>query len=186
MILCLAPHMDDEVHCAGYLARGEETLVVAFSCCDSLELIGEWHKSLSGADGFQPVDIPVRQFSHHRQLILDTMIAGLHPATTVLCPSSTDIHQDHQVIHQEAMRAFRNVPLLLGYECPGNQRESKVNVFVELQPEHLAKKIEAWNCYKSQHHRTIVDWEALAKVRGGQCRCESGLAEGYELLSMRI
>ena len=188
MILALCPHMDDEIHCAGYLLRGDAH-VMTFSNCDQPDLIVEWVASLDAlgcATHSLVKNIPVRNFDAYRQDILDRMVAyaETYNPDVVLCPSSTDLHQDHRVIHQEAMRAFRNAPLLLGYECPGNQRESKVNVFVEMSKQQLQLKLCAWDCYKSQHHRQIVDWGALARVRGDQCRC--GLAEGYELLSMRI
>lgn len=204
MILVLAPHCDDELHCGGLLARlaaptslhgtyGSHVRVLAFTNCMRADLTKEWERALdilgpTEGLGRSHMLLTVRRFAEYRQYIRDAMVRELEEfkPDMVLCPSSTDLHQDHAVVYEEAMRIFRNARLLLGYECPANQRVSRVNVFVELTEEHLATKLKAEACYESQQHRLTIGLTNLASVRGMQCRCESGLAEGYELLSMRI
>lgn len=203
-LLVLAPHVDDELNCGGLIARitaagGTATVFACSPCFASVpaefrqeQIVAEF-KSSCGTLRADSVlrDWPVRQFPKYRQEILDALLRlgkDLEP-TLVCCPSSTDCHQDHQIVHQEAMRAFRNAPLLLGWESPNNQREARVNLFVALTQDHLNDKVVAWSCYETQMHRTYHDEalvRSLAVVRGRQCRCASGLAEGYEHLSGRL
>jgi len=190
-ILVIAPHADDEINCAGLLSkhRHTETIVVAFSSCGVSALPLEFERSCDvlKASTFL-LDYPVRSFDKHRQSILEDLVRlreDINP-TWVICPSSTDLHQDHQVIYAEVMRAFRNSALVLGWESPNNQRLARVNSFVKLDASDLARKIAAFSCYESQRHRDYFDDDfisALAVVRGKQCRCASGFAEGYEVLS---
>ena len=107
----------------------------------------------------------------------------------VICPPSTDTHQDHQTVHQEAVRVFRNAPLLLGWDSPQNERTATRDVFIELDEGHLGRKLKAFACYRSQRARIHTGpdmWRSLARVRGLRCRAETGLAEAFELLNMRI
>jgi len=191
-ILVIAPHADDEINCAGLLSKyrhTDEVSIVAFSSCGVPELVDEFKQSCEIIGAQQVLyDYPVRQLGQYRQKILEELIrlrTNIDP-TWVICPSSTDLHQDHQVIYAEVMRAFRNSPLVLGWESPNNQRVAKINYFAKLDASDLARKISAFSCYESQRHRDYFDDDfisALAVVRGKQCRCESGFAEGYEVLS---
>lgn len=200
-VLVTAPHTDDEINCAGLIARYKrekaQIFVAAFSSCDESlpkgfytgTLIEEFHQSLQTleADG-EVYDYPVRRFSERRQRILDALIylrTNFAP-DLVLCPSATDMHQDHQVIYTETLRAFRNSSMVLGWESPNNQRAATINTFALISDEDLQQKLKAFACYKSQHHRTYFDNDfiaALALVRGKQCRSKTGLAEGYEVIS---
>ena len=53
---------------------------------------------------------PVRKFSYHRQEILDELIKIRKDICPNICfaPSTTDIHQDHTVVCNETIRAFRS------------------------------------------------------------------------------
>jgi len=64
---------------------------------------------------------PVREFPAHRQEILDELIKlkkQIQP-DLVFLPNTRDIHQDHEVISREGIRAFKQCRLL-GYELPWN------------------------------------------------------------------
>jgi LmbE family N-acetylglucosaminyl deacetylase len=66
-------------------------------------------------------DYDVRHFPAIRQTILEEMVAlekQIKP-DLVLMPCSTDIHQDHQTIYAEGLRAFKRTTIL-GYELPWN------------------------------------------------------------------
>jgi LmbE family N-acetylglucosaminyl deacetylase len=66
-------------------------------------------------------DFEVRQFSTHRQEILEELVRlnrTLQPQT-VFIPAKADVHQDHQVINAEGLRAFK-ASNVLGYELPWN------------------------------------------------------------------
>lgn len=190
-VLVLAPHTDDEISCSGTIARavaeGANVKVVAFSDTGSEQLAAEFGLSCDVL-GVQRLrwlhSYDVRRFGERRQSILEAMVLDQRSfkPDVVLCPSSADGHQDHQVINQEARRAFRNVPLLLGYESPCNQREAKTDVFVELAGLNLLSKVKAMRCYESQDERKHWGdlWEPLAYTRGRQCRTQ--YAEAFELL----
>jgi N-acetylglucosamine malate deacetylase 1 len=202
-ILILAPHTDDaELGCGGTMARmieeGAQVRVVAFSRAEDSVPAGaaknvielEMRASL-GALGLSDDDIavlefPVRNFPEHRQAILDAMIRerrGFAP-DRVFIPNSSDIHQDHQIIHQEAVRAFNNCSLW-GYELPWNNLSVQFHAFVALTVQQLEQKKHALSHYHSQIELKrpyfmgeFVD--ALAHIRGLQGRLDR--AEAFEII----
>ncbi len=202
-VLVLAAHMDDEIWCAGTLLRAREAgatiRVVGCSPCyeslppgDSGVLRREFMASCR-ALGADPVvmEWPVRRLHEHRQNILEAFIQirDEYRPQIVFCPSSTDTHQDHATVHGEALRAFRNVELLLGWECSHNQRETLLDAFVSITDEVLVAKIDLWHGYKSQAQREFPNEEflrSLAVVRGKQCRSPTGLAEAFEVLRLSV
>jgi LmbE family N-acetylglucosaminyl deacetylase len=125
-------------------------------------------------------DYPVRNFPRHRQEILDDLIAlrdRLKP-DLVLLPSTHDIHQDHQVLSQEGLRAFKH-STILGYEMPWNNLQFIAPAIFTLQDEQIEAKIEASLQYKSQEHRNYIGREfitSLARVRGQQANTRFGEA----------
>ncbi len=105
----------------------------------------------------------------------------------VLIPSSNDTHQDHQTIHQEALRAFKKTSSIWGYEHPWNNLTFTTDIFVRLEERHVKKKIEAMGQYKSQDFRTYFDEKyikALAYTRGTQV--DYSFAETFELLRLLV
>ena len=104
----------------------------------------------------------------------------------VFIPSATDMHQDHEVIHAEALRAFKNTSLL-GYDLPCNQTQFNSNLFIKLSVENINLKAKALKAYESQSHRNYMQNDfiiSLARVRGVQCNAEYAEAfEVYRLIS---
>ena len=135
------------------------------------------------------LDYEVRTFPSHRQEILDDMIVlnkQIKP-DLVLVPSSNDIHQDHQTIHAEALRAFKKTSSIWGYEHPWNNLTFTTDIFVRLEERHIKKKIEAMKQYKSQDFRTYFEEKyvrALAYARGAQV--DYPFAETFELLRLLV
>ncbi len=129
-------------------------------------------------------NFPVREFPKHRQEILDQMIAlrkEVNP-DLVLLPNGGDVHQDHHVIHEEGIRAFKH-SRLLGYELPWNSLSFQSNFHVKIDRSHLEAKMKALHEYKSQTHRPYMNEEfifGLAKMRGIQIN--SNYAEAFELI----
>ncbi|MFN7591899.1 MAG: PIG-L deacetylase family protein [Bacteroidota bacterium] len=200
-ILVLAPHTDDgELGCGGTIAKfiesGKDVYYVAFSLCrkslgeglapDTLEkevkaatmVLGISQKNL------HLYDYDVRNFYANRQEILEDMVRlkkEINP-TLVLTPCSTDLHQDHQVIHNESLRAFKDVSII-GYELPWNNLSIKTNFFIKLEERHVMRKVEALKEYKSQSHRPYCNenfLRSLATARGVQTG--AAFAEAYEVL----
>jgi N-acetylglucosamine malate deacetylase 1 len=188
-ILVLAPHTDDgEFGCGGTVARflreGREVHYVAFSAAEKSvppgyppnilrEEVVEATKVLGiPSANLRCLDFQVRDFPRDRQRILDSMIqikADVQP-DLVLLPSGFDTHQDHQVVHSEGIRAFKQVSML-GYEIPWNNLSFDTAAFVFLDEEDLAKKVAALGCYRSQAHRSYANEEfirSLARTRGTQ------------------
>lgn len=69
-------------------------------------------------------DFAVRKLSYSRQDVLEELVRlnrSLQPQM-VFCPTLGDLHQDHSVVAQEALRAFKT-KTILGYEVPWNTIE---------------------------------------------------------------
>jgi LmbE family N-acetylglucosaminyl deacetylase len=200
-ILALAPHTDDvELSAGGTVAKwveeGKEIFYVAFSICeksvpkalpaDILEReVKEATKVLGVASkNLYIYKFEVRTFPQFRQDILEIMVdlrEKLKPEL-VLLPSLKDVHQDHQTIAAEGIRAFKNISIL-GYEQPWNIMSFAPQLFVTLRKKHLDKKVQAISCYQSQKHKRYVSEEilfGLAKTRGIQIDCD--YAEAFEAI----
>ena len=186
-VLVLAPHTDDgEFGCGGTMTRlveaGVEVRYVAFSIAT---------KSLP--DGFPPDtlarevreataeigisesglilhDFEVRTFPQSRQEILELLIQVWEtwPPDAVLMPSLRDVHQDHQVVAAEGLRAFKRTTVL-GYEIPWNNFNFDHQAYVSLEQRHVERKVAALAHYESQQHRNYANpdyiWN-LARTRG--------------------
>ena len=189
-ILALSPHTDDvELGCGGsivkWIEKGDKVRVVCFSDADQPNIIEEWQNSLDilGVKNKQLHLFPRRIFNEKRQEILDLLIReqDLYNPDLVLIPSVHDIHQDHQVIAQEGLRAFNDCSII-GYELPWDCKDFKPNMWIELQSYHYLTKTEALRQYKSQEKRGyfggtfISNW---GRFRGGQIN--RFLAEAFEV-----
>ena len=200
-ILILAPHTDDgELGCGGTIAKfieeGREVYYIAFSSAkkslprgypdDTLvKEVKEATKILGiKRENLILFDYEVRKFSYVRQDILEDMVKlkkKLDP-DMVFMPSLNDLHQDHQTVANEALRAFKETSIL-AYELPWNNIIFRTEGFVPLEKKHVDRKIEALKKYKSQRHRNYLSAEfiyGLAKARGTQIKRE--FAEAFEVI----
>jgi LmbE family N-acetylglucosaminyl deacetylase len=181
-VLVLAPHTDDgEFGCGGTMARlvdeGSEVRYVAFSIA-----------TRSLPDGFAPDtlarevreataelgipaanltvhDFDVRTFPDHRQEILEVLIGIWNDwePDLVFQPSLHDIHQDHQTIAAEGLRAFKRTTIL-GYEIPWNNFDFSYQAYFALAVGHLERKVAALAKYASQQHRRYANPEYVWNV----------------------
>jgi LmbE family N-acetylglucosaminyl deacetylase len=202
-ILILAPHTDDgELGCGGTISKfcneGKEVFYAAFCLCskslssnlppDTLETECRNATASLGipASNLILFNYEVRELPASRQQILEELLQlnkQINP-DLVLLPAASDVHQDHQVIHQEGLRAFKNTTFA-GYELPWNNYSFHTNFFMKLSARELEKKIAALNEYKSQSHRNYMNPDfirSLAKVRGVQCNSE--FAEAFEIYKL--
>ena len=200
-VLVLAPHTDDgELGCGATIHKlseaGAEVFYVAFSICTRslpehlhpMTLAEEVKKAteLLGVkkENLILYDYDVRHFPAIRQTILEEMVAlekQIKP-DLVLMPCSTDIHQDHQTIYAEGLRAFKRTTIL-GYELPWNNLSFTTNTFVTLNENNVQQKIKALNEYESQKSRSYLNADfirSLAKTRGVQIAAD--YAEAFELI----
>jgi len=199
-ILVLAPHTDDgELGCGGSIAKftkeGREVYYVAFCLCsrslpkhlpsNTLEKECKKATSILGISEHNLIlfNYEVRELPAYRQKILEELLKlqnDIKP-DLIFLPAVSDIHQDHQVIHQEGLRAFKNVTFA-GYELPWNNYSFKTSFFIRISEQDLNKKIASLKAYQSQAHRNYMQenfTKALAKVRGVQANAE--FAEAFEV-----
>ena len=154
-VLLLAPHLDDiELGAGGMVARlSEESWITYMGFYTPHHLRNEFHESarILGIDEVHLLNFERRTFPAHRQEILQVLYdyEMSHEVDLVLTPATTDIHQDHQTVTNEAIRAFRR-STILGYEVPGNNMELHQNCYVPLTEKQVGRKVEALQCYKSQ------------------------------------
>lgn len=201
--LVLAPHTDDgEFGCGATIAKlcslGIEVKYLAFSAAEESvppglprDILRQEVMEATHALGLAREDVfvlkyPVRQFPSHRQEILEDLIEAKKnfDPSIVFCPSIHDIHQDHRVIAQEAIRAFKD-RTILGYEMPWNNLSVDTTCFIVLSEEDVNKKVAALNCYMSQNFRNYVNSEfvySLAQVRGTQVGAK--YAEVFEVIRL--
>lgn len=174
-VIVFAPHTDDaEFGCGGTIHRmikdGYEVHIVALSSAAKISEQGMGHSELidesylaSGVLGLPPDhlnhhEFEVRKFGDRRQEILDLMIyyrKKLLP-DIVFIPCKSDIHQDHEVVHNEAIRAFKYKTILC-YEMAWNNLSFEPNLSIELTLENVRAKIDACMEYKSQRHRLTME-----------------------------
>jgi N-acetylglucosamine malate deacetylase 1 len=181
-VLVLAPHTDDgEFGCGGTMARlvegGAEVRYVAFSIAtrslptgfppDTLaKEVRAATAELGLAEGVLTVhDFDVRTFPEHRQEILELLVALWEEwkPEVVFQPSLNDVHQDHQVVAAEGLRAFKRTTVL-GYEIPWNNLDFSYQAYVALEQRHVERKIAALRHYESQQHRRYIDPEYIRNV----------------------
>lgn len=206
-ILVLAPHTDDaELGCGGTIAKwleaGSEINIAVFSTAkESLPpgspetlLADEFYAAMDTypipRERTTVLDYPVRLLSYHRQEVLEDMVRmrdRIKPEL-VLIPSIQDVHQDHQVVHAEAVRAFRNCSLW-GYELPWNHFQFSTQAYVSLSEDHIAAKLRSLQAYHSQIDMGRSYFKSdfvrgLARTRGVQIGEE--MAEAFEVIRMRF
>ncbi|MHC4470150.1 MAG: PIG-L deacetylase family protein [Planctomycetota bacterium] len=203
-VLFLGAHPDDEFGCLGTLARlveeGKDVHAVAFSPCHASipeglpqdVLRGEMLEAMArigvSEERVTLGDYPVRHFPRLRQEILEELveIRGRIQPDLVILPALSDIHQDHQVVAREGIRAFKFASIL-GYELPMNTITFEHACFVSLTPGQLERKLEGLRCYRSQAFRPYATDEfvrSLAKVRGVQVNTE--YAEAFQAIRLSI
>jgi N-acetylglucosamine malate deacetylase 1 len=180
--LVLAPHTDDgEFGCGGTMARlveeGAEVRYVAFSIATKSlpdgfppDTLAREVREATGELGIPPSqltvhDFDVRTFPARRQDILELLIALWEewPPDVVFQPSLHDVHQDHQVIAAEGLRAFKRTTIL-GYEIPWNNYDFAYQAYIALERRHLELKTAALAKYASQQHRRYSDPEYIWNI----------------------
>tara|TARA_Y100001954_G_C15795003_1_gene597138 strand:- start:32 stop:670 length:639 start_codon:yes stop_codon:yes gene_type:complete len=203
-ILFLSPHTDDVELGAGgtlckYIENNYQIYWLVFSTAVEsvpkgmpkntlrLEFLNVIKKLGLNSKNFKIFDIPVRRFNEHRQSILESLInvRNSFKPDLVIGPSQYDIHQDHRVISNEMVRAFKSNCSILGYELPWNNPKFKSQYFEKIDKSLMDKKYEILKSYSSQIslNRNYFDKDfifGLARTRGVQIN--SKYAEAYEVI----
>lgn len=185
-VLCLGAHPDDIELGAGatiykLISEGHKVFAHVFTVnCDEyrrLSLPIEMDESFeqlgikkANSVSYLKVSCSLKPRNLPRQEILDGLLClrdTLQP-DLVFTHSSTDTHQDHQVIHNETYRAFKDRSIL-GYDMPWNTRKENLNTYHIITKEQIEAKVKALSFYKSQNQRTYTQpeyIESLARLRG--------------------
>ncbi len=202
-VLVLAPHTDDgELGAGGTISklveRGVRVTYVAFSTAEQSlpdglpkNTLSEEVKAATKVLGIDPknlhiLDYEVRKLNYFRQELLEDLISlrKSNNFDLILTPSTYDVHQDHIVVTQEAMRAFKN-NTVLGYELVWNNLKSSSECISILEKKHVEIKIKSLKKYQSQSMRNYLSPKfilSLAQVRGIQVGCS--YAEAFEVIRL--
>tara|TARA_A100001388_G_C28597766_1_gene416636 strand:- start:98 stop:736 length:639 start_codon:yes stop_codon:yes gene_type:complete len=203
-ILILSPHTDDaELGCGGsivkFLDQGKNILWCVFSTAeDSLpnhlpkdtlkkEFIDVCNKLKLSKNQYLIHNYSVRKLPDFRQEILEGLVRiknNFNP-DLVIGPSLNDYHQDHQVIANEMIRAFKSSSSIISYELPWNHITFSNQMFVTLNQRQLNKKINLLESYKSQIEKKRSYFSqnfirSLASIRGTQIGMD--YAEAFEVI----
>ena len=202
-VLVLSPHPEDgELGCGGTIQRlmaaGANCWYAAFTIAEKsthppFEPDAQRTEMMrsTGVLGYAPDKVlvenwEVRTFAAHRQEILDHMIElrqKIRP-DLVFCHSREDVHQDHQTITNEAVRAFKQSSIL-GYELPWNSFRFPTDYFVELDEAQVAAKCDALSSYQSRSYRPYLDGARLRQWMGTRgLQIEADWAEAFEVIRL--
>ena len=186
-VLVLAPHTDDGELGAGatiakLIEHGADVRYVAFSAAEDSVPVG-FHRDVLreevllatsslgiDAKNVSVLNYPVRKFSYSRQNILEDLVKerNAYRPDLVIMPCLDDVHQDHFVVAQEALRSFKRTTILC-YELVWNNLNFGGNTFIMVEEKHVNSKIMALSKYKSQEGRDYMSADfirSLARVRG--------------------
>ena len=207
-ILILSPHTDDaELGCGGtitkYIHENRNVFWVVFSTAEESlpdglpkdTLVQEFKKVTNSLKlsykNYQIFNFKVRKLSEKRQEVLEELvkIRNSFKPDLVIGPSLNDFHQDHSVVANEMIRAFKTSSSIICYELPWNHIEFKTQMFIELSEDFIQTKINMMKFYKSQLYikRTYFTEDfirGLAHVRGSQIGVKC--AEAFEVIRWRV
>jgi LmbE family N-acetylglucosaminyl deacetylase len=193
-ILCIGAHSDDiEIGCGGALLQllkahpsatvrwvvlsGDDAREKEARCAASLFLADTEHEITTRRfrDGFFPHSPELKEF-------FEELKQGVAP-DVVFTHWRTDRHQDHRVVSDLTWNTFRD-HLVLEYEIPKYDGGlTDPNVFVPLDPEIRAKKVDyllrAFASQRSKRWFTRETFDALMRLRGIECASPTGYAEGF-------
>jgi len=151
-------------------------------------VLGEHYKSMEvlgvPRENVIVEDFTTRYMPEHRQEILEYLLKlrkELKP-DIIFTHSEQDIHQDHNAITREALRAYRGITVL-GFDVVRSSHGFFPNFFVEVHEEDVNKKIEALAQYKTYQDKYYFGAELLraTMVRHGAL-AEKPFAEGFDIL----
>ena len=195
-ILFVGAHPDDiELGCGALIANVvDRAEVLCLTLSDKQEnpaltsLVDEHYRAMKvlgvSEESVLVEDFETRNFARDRQQILEYLyeLNRSHRPELVFVHSSADIHQDHGVVTQEALRAFRGTSVL-GFDVIRSSYGFFPNFLAEVQPEDVERKLDALAEYKTYADKYYFDPELIRAtlVRHGAL-AERPYAEGFDIL----
>jgi N-acetylglucosamine malate deacetylase 1 len=132
-------------------------------------------------------DFTTREFSYQRQEICDFLwkIGEKINPTCVFIPPY-DLHQDHQVGHDESLRVFRD-KTIIAYDIPRSEKSSKSVIFVELSKKNLDDKLKALSKYKTYKNKNYFQKDVIvSECKANGVKVELSLCEIFNPISIVI
>jgi LmbE family N-acetylglucosaminyl deacetylase len=195
-VLFLGAHPDDiELGCGALLHHiADKTDVLCVTLSDNQKnpqlkkVVGELFSSMAvlGVPKEKVVveEFSTRKFPDMRQEILEYLleIRRSFKPDIVFVHTRQDVHQDHNVVTEEALRAYRGITLL-GYDVVRSSYGFFPHFMVEVTAEDVEKKIEALSKYETYHDKYYFDSALLraTMIRHGAL-AERPFAEGFDIL----
>lgn len=151
-------------------------------------VLSEHYKSMEVL-GVPQENVIVKKFEtrlmpEHRQEILEYFLKlrkEIQP-DIIFTHTEKDIHQDHNAMTREALRAYRGITVL-GFDVVRSSHGFFPSFFVEVTEEDVNKKLEALMQYKTYQDKYYFESELLraTMVRHGAL-AEKPFAEGFDIL----
>jgi LmbE family N-acetylglucosaminyl deacetylase len=137
-----------------------------------------------GKDSVVVEKFETRNFPRDRQQILEFLykLNEKFQPELVFVHTRADIHQDHQVVTDEALRAFRGVSVL-GFDVLRSSYGFFPHFLVDVDEQDVERKLNALSAYETYGQRYYFDPEVVraALVRHGAL-AERPYAEGFDIL----
>jgi LmbE family N-acetylglucosaminyl deacetylase len=195
-VLFLGAHPDDiELGCGALLHRiAKQTDVLCVTLSDNqknpdLQNVRKEHFDSMAVLGVSEEKIllgpfTTRIFHDSRQEILEYFLKlrrDFRP-DLIFTHSKQDVHQDHNAMTDEALRAFRGITVL-GFDVVRSSYGFFPHFLVEVTEEDVSKKIEALSCYETYRDKYYFNSELTRSimVRHGAL-AERPFAEGFDIL----
>ncbi len=195
-VLFIGAHPDDiELGCGALIHQiAPQTDILCVTLSDNQKnplltsLVEEHHRSMDvlGVKRESVVLGPftTRIFPDSRQEILEYFLKlrrDFNP-DLIFVHSKADVHQDHNTITEEALRAFRGITVL-GFDVVRSSYGFFPHFIVEVSEESVNKKIEALSQYETYRDRYYFNAELTRSimVRHGALG-EVAFAEGFDIL----
>lgn len=128
--------------------------------------------------------VVTRNFPDARQEILEFMLKlrDEFKPDVIFVHSPQDVHQDHNVVTDEALRAYRGITVL-GFDVIRSSHGFFPHFLVEVNEDDVKKKIEALTQYKTYADIYYFNAELLRAImiRHGAL-AEIPFAEGFDIL----
>lgn len=203
-VLILSPHTDDaELGCGAtiskFIKEKKEIFWIVFSTAEeslpkSMDLNTLENEFLDVANdlGIKNDHLIIKHFKvrylhEKRQEILELLVKVRkeYQPDIVIGPSLNDFHQDHTVVANEMVRAFKSNASIISYELPWNHITFNTQLFFKVSEEDIKKKIHLLSNYKSQllkeRNYFSADYiKGIAITRGIQVN--SDFAEAFEVV----
>jgi LmbE family N-acetylglucosaminyl deacetylase len=195
-ILFLGAHPDDiELGCGALLNHiAHQTDVLCVTLSDNQKniqlknVVNELYDSMAilGVPKNKVVvqEFTTRKFPDLRQEILEYLLELRREfkPEIVFVHTRQDVHQDHNVVTEEALRAYRGITVL-GYDVVRSSYGFFPHFLVEVTAEDVEKKIEALSQYQTYHDKYYFDTDLLraTMLRHGAL-AERPFAEGFDIL----